>query len=86
METKDLILRNWKESDASDLYEMCLDKELLQSGIHGFSSVSDSHNAIINWTKENGFKAIINKKDNYGKLWIYRTEFISNCGMGTVTQ
>lgn len=28
METKDLILRNWQDSDAEALYEMCLDEAI----------------------------------------------------------
>lgn len=34
METKDLLLRNWQDTDAEPLYEMCLDPALRASGIH----------------------------------------------------
>ena len=33
METKDLILRNWRDSDAKALYEMCLDEALRKAGL-----------------------------------------------------
>ena len=43
METKDLILRNWQESDDCELYEMCIDADMRKSGIHSFNSVIDCH-------------------------------------------
>lgn len=61
METKHLVLRNWEENDASDLYEMCLDDSLIKSGIHSFGSVADSLNSIRIWMNDPGFKAIVSK-------------------------
>ena len=34
METKDLLLRNWQDTDAEPLYEMCLDPALGLLGNH----------------------------------------------------
>ena len=48
METKDLLLRNWQDTDAEPLYEMCLDPALRASGIHFYDSVADSQNTILN--------------------------------------
>ena len=39
MGAKDLILRNWQESDAKALYEMYCDKILRKGGIHFYTSV-----------------------------------------------
>lgn len=47
METKDLILRNWQDSDAKDLYEMCLDETLRKSGIDFYNSITDSRNTML---------------------------------------
>lgn len=63
METEHLILRNWQEGDASELYEMCLDSDLRKSGIHFFNSIAESHKTIEAWMKNNNFKAIVNKAD-----------------------
>ena len=61
METKHLILRNWEENDALDLYEMCLDDKFIKSGIHSFDSVSDSLNYIRTRMNDPNYKAIISK-------------------------
>ena len=34
METNDLLLRNWQDTDAEPLYKLCLDPALRASGIH----------------------------------------------------
>lgn len=64
METKDLILREWRESDAADLYEMCLDTALRKSGVCCFDSVEESLETIMNWRKDKGFRAIVSKEDH----------------------
>lgn len=64
METEDLILRNWQESDAFTLYEMCLDADLRKSGIHGFDSVVDSLNVVKERMNNNNFKVIVSKEDD----------------------
>ena len=64
METERLVLRNWEEKDAPDLYEMCLDDSLMKSGIHSFDSVADSLNYIRVCMNEPNFKAIVSK-DNF---------------------
>jgi len=66
METKDLILRNWQDSDAKALYEMCLDEALRKSGIDFYNSITDSRNTIQCWKNSRGFKVIADKKnDNF---------------------
>lgn len=62
METKDLVLRNWQDSDAKALYEMCLDEALRKSGIHFYNSITDSREAIHCWKNDRGFKVIAGKK------------------------
>ena len=64
MEAKDLILRNWQEHDAKDLYEMCGDKILRKSGIHFYASVIESQNAIHYWKNNRGFKVITDKRND----------------------
>ena len=63
METKDLLLRNWQDTDAEPLYEMCLDPALRASGIHFYDSVADSQNTIRYWKNNKGFQVIIDKRD-----------------------
>ena len=66
METKDLILRNWQDSDAKALYEMCLDETLRKSGIDFYNSITDSRNTIQCWKNDKGFKVIADKRnDNF---------------------
>ena len=66
MKTKDLILRNWQDSDAKALYEMCLDEALRKSGIDFYNSITDSRNTIQCWKNSRGFKVIADKKnDNF---------------------
>lgn len=64
METNDLILRNWQDSDAKALYEMCLDDALIKSGIDFYDSIADSRNAIHYWKNDRGFKVISNKRND----------------------
>jgi len=66
METKDLILKNWQDSDAKALYEMCLDETLRKSGIDFYNSITDSQNTIQCWKNGSGFKVIADKRnDNF---------------------
>ncbi len=66
METRDLILRNWQDSDAKALYEMCLDETLRKSGIDFYNSITDSRNTIQCWKNDKGFKVIVDKRnDNF---------------------
>ena len=62
METKDLLLRNWQDTDAEPLYKLCLDPALRASGIHFYDSVADSQNTIRHWKNNKGFQVIIDKK------------------------
>ncbi len=62
METKDLILRNWQDSDAEALYEMCLNEAIRKSGIDFYNSITESRNAIHCWKNGRGFKVIADKK------------------------
>ena len=62
METKDLLLRNWQDTDAEPLYKMCLDPALRASGIHFYDSVADSQNTIRYWKNNKGFQVIIDKR------------------------
>ena len=66
METKDLILRNWQDSDAKALYEMCLDEAIRKSGIDFYNSITDSQNTIQCWKNDKGLKVIADKRnDNF---------------------
>ena len=66
IETEHLILRNWQESDALALYQMCRDKTLRRSGVAYFESIQDAEEAIGFWAKDSHFKAIIHREN--GKL------------------
>ncbi|MDE7313447.1 MAG: GNAT family N-acetyltransferase [Eubacterium sp.] len=63
METERLLLRDCQESDALDLYEMCLDQSLQKSGITVFESVEESLHAAKYWMNDPGFKIITTKSD-----------------------
>ena len=62
IETKHLILRNWQESDASRLYQICQDETLRRSGVAFFESIQDAEVTIRFWAKSNQFKAIIHRE------------------------
>ena len=64
METKDLIFRNWHESDADALYKMCLDEDIKRSGICCFDSVESSLEVIREWSTDHDFKAVVCKANN----------------------
>lgn len=63
MEAKDFILRNWQESDAEALYEMCRDEALRKSGIHFYASAIESRYAIQDFKNNKGFKVISDSRN-----------------------
>ena len=46
METERLLLRNWQDSDAAALYELCCDEAMRRSGIPVWDSVEACRDAI----------------------------------------
>ena len=62
IETKHLILRNWQESDAAALYQICQDGTLRKSGVASFESIQDAEAAIRFWATGEQFKAIIHRE------------------------
>lgn len=62
METKDLVLQNWQESDADALFEMCQDSDMEKNGISYFDSKTECLELVRTWANEAGFQAIISKK------------------------
>ena len=60
--TKQLILRNWQESDAAALYQICRDETHRKSGVASFESIQDAEEAIRSWTKRDQFKAILHRE------------------------
>ena len=62
IETKHLILRNWQESDAPALYQLCRDETLRKSGVAFLESIQDAKEAIQFWAKGDQFKAIIHRE------------------------
>ena len=58
MGSRSIILRAPHESDAQDLYEMCLDPAHQNSGLHTFPSLSECREAIRQWAVSDGFKVI----------------------------
>ena len=62
IETEHLILRNWQESDAPALYQMCRDETFRRSGVAFFDSVQGTEEAIGFWAKDSRFKAIIHRE------------------------
>ena len=62
IETKHLILRNWQESDAAALYQICRDGTLRKSGVASFESIQDAEAAIRFWATGEQFKAIIHRE------------------------
>ena len=62
IETEHLILRNWQESDAPALYQLCRDETLRKSGVAFFESIQDAEVAIQFWAKSDQFKAIIHRE------------------------
>jgi len=65
METEDVILRSWRESDAEALYEMCFDDALRKSGIGFYDSIADSLNIVRYWKNNVGFKVIVDGKNDF---------------------
>ena len=64
--TDRLIIREWQESDAQDLYEICLDPELRRCGVGFYDNVDDALKSIRHAIAGNGMKAIVCK--NNGRL------------------
>ena len=62
IETEHLILRNWQESDAAALYQICRDETLRKSGAVFFESVQDAGAAIRSWAVSDRFKALIHRE------------------------
>ena len=62
--TDRLMIREWQESDAQDLYEICLDPELRRCGVGFYDNVGDALKSIRHAIAGNGMKAIICKNDN----------------------
>ena len=62
IETEHLILRNWQESDAAALYQMCRDKTLRKSGAVFFESVQDAGDTKRSWAKDDRFKAVTHRE------------------------
>ncbi len=64
METKDLILRTWQESDSNSLFELCQDAEMEKNGISYFDSKEECLELVRVWAKDIGFQAIISKENS----------------------
>ena len=62
IETEHLILRNWQESDAVTLYQICRDETLRKSGTAFFESVQDAVAAIRSRAEDDRFKAVIHRE------------------------
>jgi hypothetical protein len=45
-ETKRLLLREWQEDDAQELFNICCDMELQHSGIMTYGNAEESLNTI----------------------------------------
>lgn len=63
LEAETILLRNFKESDAFALYELCQDAGVQRSGIPTFDLVDECLNTIQVWKEDNGVKAIVCKED-----------------------
>ncbi len=64
IESERLIIRDWQESDAPELYAMCLDPELQRSGVSFYRSVDECLRTIRLWKEQNEMKAIVRKEDH----------------------
>lgn len=64
METRDLIIREWQESDADALFDMCQDSDMEKNGISYFDSKAECLELVKAWAKEPGFHAILGKECN----------------------
>ena len=62
METANLILRNWHETDAPALFQLCQDDTLRKNGIASFESIQSAQETLLSWTKDSRFKAIIHRE------------------------
>lgn len=64
IETERLIIRNWQENDAPELYAICLDPELRRSGIGSYKDIDESLQTIRVWMEHDEMWAIVHKADN----------------------
>jgi [ribosomal protein S5]-alanine N-acetyltransferase len=64
IESERLIIRDWQESDAPELYTICLDPALQRSGVGFYRSIDECLNTIHLWREQNEMKAIIRKEDD----------------------
>ena len=65
MKTSDISLRNFQESDALDLYQMCLDENLIKSGVHSYSSLAESEATVREWSKDANCQVITDSKKRF---------------------
>lgn len=63
MQTVEVALRSWQESDARGLYEMCLDDTVRKSGICFYDSQEESLDTINFWKKDPGSKVITDRQN-----------------------
>lgn len=63
IESERLIISDWQEIDAPELYAICLDPELKRSGIGSYRSVDECLGTIRLWKEQNEMKAIVSKED-----------------------
>ena len=64
IQSERLILGSWQESDAPELYAICLDPELQRSGIGSYHSPEECAKTIRLWGKQNEMKVLIRKEDH----------------------
>lgn len=62
MKTTNLILRNWHETDAPALYQICQDDTLRKNGIASFESIQSAQDALLSRAKDTRFKAVIHRE------------------------
>ena len=62
IETTNLILRNWQDSDAPALYQLCQDDTLRKSGVTYIESIQSTQETLLSWAKDCRFKAIIHRQ------------------------
>ncbi len=62
IETNNLILRNWQETDAPALYRIYRDDTLRKNGIASFETIQSAQETLLSWTKDCRFKAVIHRE------------------------
>ena len=53
-----ISLRDWKDTDAEALYQVCLDPIVQKNGIHAYGSIRECLETIQRWKHEDGCKVI----------------------------